>query len=105
MKTIQPAPASEIVNNFIRGAVATGLLTAIQNRPACGKTVLKRALQGGSAMAAGVTAANALQARAYGTAALAVLGGALGIAAAEYIDRNIYCKELEHEQEETQEGL
>lgn len=87
------SPPGEIVNHFVRGFVATGLLAAAATPAAAGRardrvlnrTVLRRALQGGTAMAAGVAAANALQQRRYGTAALSLALGAAGLLAIEHL--------------------
>ncbi|MDQ7988359.1 MAG: hypothetical protein REI09_01885 [Candidatus Dactylopiibacterium sp.] len=84
---VVPARNAEIANQFIRGVVATGLLVGVQQKcqqGLSGKTVLARALQGGTALAAGVAAANALQQRQTGRALVAAALGAAGLAAIEY---------------------
>lgn len=78
---------SEVANHFVRGFVAAGLLSALQQGAISGKPVLKHAVQGGSAIASGVAAANALQHRRYADALTAVAAGAAGIAAAEGLSR------------------
>lgn len=76
---------SEVANHFVRGFVAAGLLSALQQDGFPGKPVLKHAFQGGSAIAAGVAAANALQQRRFADSLTAVAGGAAGIAATEVL--------------------
>ncbi|MBB4199309.1 hypothetical protein CCR94_21370 [Rhodoblastus sphagnicola] len=79
------APA-ELANNFTRGLVATGVLTAIQNRAAGAppnRAVARLALQGGFALAAGVATADSLRRQDYLSAALAIAGGFAGVLAAE----------------------
>ncbi len=81
---------NELSNYFIRGAVATALLSALsqtKNAPnkTSGKQVLKHALQGGFAAAAGMGVANAIESKEYQQALLLVLGGSVGIAGAELL--------------------
>lgn len=82
-------PPGEISAAFARGFVATALLTAIQSRwddgTPSGRTVLRTAIQGGAALAAGTAAADALQRRNYADALVAAAGGAAAVAAAEYL--------------------
>lgn len=89
-----PAPRPEEASaNFVRGFVATGLLAALPSgaasatAPKAGKAILRQALQGGIALAAGGTAAGALQRRDYRTALMAVTGGAAAVVAVDYLLR------------------
>lgn len=73
---------------FVRGFVATALLSALQDRT--GNTaatdwrkVFRHGLQGGAALTAGTIAAEAVIRRDYGTGATAVLAGAVAVVAAE----------------------
>ncbi|PWC44241.1 hypothetical protein [Azospirillum sp. TSO22-1] len=81
----------EIAGNFTRGVVATALLTAVQERWAAGtappsrRKVVRYALQGGTALAAGAAAADALRARDYATALLAVAAGSAGVLVVEHL--------------------
>lgn len=88
------APA-ELAADFTRGAIATGLLAAIQGRwdgnsnsnsnsnRISGARVLRLSLQGGAALAAGAAAATSLRDRNYVAALASVVGGVAGIAAIE----------------------
>lgn len=89
-----PAPAADPASaNFVRGFVATGLLAALPSgaasatAPNARKAILRQALQGGIALAAGGTAAGALQRRDYRTAVVAVGGGAAAVIAVDYLLR------------------
>lgn len=80
------APAlDEAAPAFIRGALVTGMLVALQDRQTAkpeGRKVLRHAIQGGTALAAGTVAAEALMRRDYKLAAMAVAAGAAGLIAA-----------------------
>jgi len=88
---------SELVNHFMRGAVAAGLISALQHeRAAKGSKKRKRAkatasrlarhsLQGGFAVATGLGVANALQAGHYRQASTLLLLGAAGIAGSQWL--------------------
>lgn len=70
--------------SFARGIVAAGCIAAFQDiagqrRRATPRRVLRHALQGGTALAAGAEAANAFAQRRYGTALLACAAGAAGV--------------------------
>lgn len=83
----RPLAAAELASNFTRGLVAAGLLTAVQERwtisqPPSRRSV-RRALQGGVALAAGVATAESLRDRDYFGAVAALAGGALGVFALE----------------------
>lgn len=71
--------------DFTRGFVASGLLSALQDRNAGkgrridARRTLRHAVQGGIALAAGSTAASALGRQDYLSAAAAALGGAAGV--------------------------
>jgi hypothetical protein len=83
-----PASAmpAEISNHFLRGFLTTGLLSTVARKPGAKdkKAILRHALQGGTALAAGVAAANALQRGELGRALLAAAIGATGLAAIEH---------------------
>lgn len=88
-KAVALAPI-ELAGNFTRGMVATGLLVAVQDRwSQSGKpsttTVLRQALQGGAALAAGIATAESLRRRDYVSALIALAGGAAGVVAAEIL--------------------
>lgn len=90
-KAIALAPI-ELAGNFTRGMVATGLLVAIQDRwnqsqggKPSGKKVLRQAVQGGAALAAGIATAESLRRRDYVSALIALAGGAAGVVAAEIL--------------------
>lgn len=85
---------SEISAKFVRGFVATGLLSMLQDRFQPGaqvrdrRKILRRALQGGAALAAGSAAADAVRRHEYQTALAAVVGGAVGLIAIDYLLRH-----------------
>jgi hypothetical protein len=93
------APKDDLpLNNFLRGFIATGLLTALQNRRSTRPAplhVLGRAVQGGAALAAGVSTANALQRGEYARALGSAVAGAAGVALVEYAVNR--CEELAEE--------
>lgn len=71
----------EVGADFIRGFVATGVLTAVQDQPArprLDRRTLRRAMQGGSALAAGTYAVHAWR---QGENGQALAGIAIGMAA------------------------
>lgn len=70
---------------FARGFVVTALLEAAQSRPRDGRRLLRRAVQGGAALAAGTSAAAALARRDHLPALAAVVLGAAAIAVAEIL--------------------
>lgn len=87
---------SELSNHFVRGAVAGGLLSALQGDGETEKKrrrkskknhrkMLKHALQGGFAVSTGMGVANLLQQGNYRHAGGLLLVGALGIAASEWL--------------------
>jgi len=82
------APA-ELTSNFTRGAVAAGLVAAIQDRWSQGKPsntkVLRLALQGGAALASGIATAESLRRGDVARAILALAGGTLGVVATEML--------------------
>lgn len=89
-KSSRPAPGEKLVIDFARGFVATGLLSALQDRCAPGAAIdgrraLRHALQGGVALAAGSAAAEALARRDVFTVLLAVAGGGAAIASIEQL--------------------
>lgn len=85
-----PAPGA-VAATFTRGMVASGLIAALQDRAAAGagpppgRKVLRYALQGGVALAAGSAAADALRQRDVTGAVLAVAAGAAGMLIAEHL--------------------
>ncbi|MCK9984863.1 MAG: hypothetical protein AzoDbin1_01335 [Azoarcus sp.] len=117
MRALQKFPvkvkAGEMPANFVRGFVATGLLAALQEpagrAPAASRAVLKQALQGGTALAAGCAAADAWQRQDLRGVLVAVAGGAAGLAAIDYLARKSARRsngkrEKHLGQEETQES-
>ena len=80
----------ELSATFTRGMVAAALLTAVQERwtagspPPAGK-ILRYALQGGAALAAGTAAAEAVRTRNPAGAVLAVAAGVAGVVAIEHL--------------------
>jgi hypothetical protein len=113
----QPRPASRLVsrgsvplvrddlgarNGFMRGFIAAGLAAAAgARRPARGET-LRLALRGGTALAAGIAGAGAIDRRDYASALLAVAAGAAGLSVIDYLlfpDSSNMTKEVSHEQE------
>lgn len=91
--------------DFARGLVATGLLAAVQGRAARPggrrerRRVLRLALQGGVALAAGAAAAEAANRRDWSRAAAAVAVGALGALALEQLLNDETDKEIHDGQE------
>ncbi|KON80704.2 hypothetical protein PA01_02790 [Azoarcus sp. PA01] len=103
-----PGPVAERAStNFVRGFVATGLLAALPSAaasamaPNAGKAILRQALQGGIALAAGGTAAGAMQRRDYRTAIVAVGGGAAAVIAVDYLLRKPVPKDSKDNEEKT----
>lgn len=92
---------------FARGFVATALLAAVQDRAARAgrrgepQRVLRLALQGGVALAAGSMAAHALQARNRTLALAAVAVGGVGVLVIEQLLQDTTIKEIIDGQEET----
>lgn len=82
-----PWSANEPQNGFLRGAIAAGLLASLA--PEVGRQeALRRALQGGAAMAAGIAGADAIDRRDYGAALLALAAGAAGLKAIDVLLSN-----------------
>ncbi len=82
-KRLPPGNITKL-NDFVRGFVTTGLISAIdqsaKGRPVlANRRVLRHALQGGTALTAAVAAAHAVQRRDYATAVTAVTVGAVGV--------------------------
>ena len=97
-----PRPANEPQNGFLRGAISAGLLAAIA--PEVGRReALRRALQGGTALAAGIAGADAIDRRDYGAALLALAAGAAGLSAIDrlFSDFPTHQDDSTHEQEKT----
>lgn len=85
-------PAPQAGEQFLRGLVATACISAFQDvgKPASKKNlkrVLRHALQGGTALAAGSHAAIALGRRDWAGALLATAAGAAGVLAIEQLLR------------------
>ena len=96
-----PAPELAARNGFVRGFIAAGLVAASgAGRPARRET-LRLALQGGTAMAAGVAGANAIDRRDYASALVAVAAGAAGLSVIKHLfqDSPSSTKEVINEQE------
>lgn len=83
----------ELANHFVRGAVAGGLISALQggNKPSKGsrRKILRHSLQGGLAVATGLGVANALEQGNVQRAGLLLLGGIIGIASTEQLLNNL----------------
>ncbi|WP_096701914.1 hypothetical protein [Magnetospirillum sp. 15-1] len=82
------AAAASTTEVFVRGFIATALLSALQDRAAGSasppwRRILRHGLQGGAALAAGTKAAEAIGRRDYRTGTAAVIAGATVIVAAE----------------------
>lgn len=94
------APGRSAAGAFVQGFVANGLLAALQHqtgRPALDRRTLRRALQGGAALAAGTAAARAWQRQDLARALTAVALGAAGVAAIEHLIKDT--KESDNGQE------
>ena len=77
-----PRAASQTTEAFVKGLVTTGVLASIQNRsgrPVLDKLAVRRALQGGAALAAGTVAAQAWQRQDLGRALTAIALGAASV--------------------------
>lgn len=99
-------PLDQAGGAFLRGFVATALLVAIQdrtNKPLDSRRILRHAVQGGIALAAGTTASDAALRRDYGSAALAVSAGAAAIIGTELLLSPSSHKESRHGQEEKEQ--
>lgn len=68
-------------NGFMRGFIAAGLVAATGVGRPVRRETLRLALQGGTAMAAGVAGANAIDRGDYASALFAVAAGAAGLSA------------------------
>lgn len=97
--------AREIPDAFARGFVATALLATVQDRcergakPLPGQKILRHAIQGGTALAAGTVAAQALLRRDFRLALTATAIGAAGLLATEYL------LNLHHQDDNQENGL
>lgn len=98
-----PGPVVRGDGGFVRGFVASACLSAFQDAPgrADPRRILRHALQGGTALSAGVHAARALQRQEYARALLAGASGALGVMLVERLLRDDArpSQEIEHGQE------
>ena len=95
-------PSRPVSGSFVQGFVATGLLASIQQqtgRPALDRRALRLALQGGAALAAGSSAAQAWQQQDLGRALTALTLGAASVAAIEYFIKDAISKESNDGQE------
>ncbi len=81
---LSPFADSEANNGFARGFIAAGLIAAVGAKRLKRKEILKSALQNGTALAAGIAGANAIDRRDYGSVLVAIAAGAVGLSA---IDR------------------
>ncbi|MFT4172053.1 MAG: hypothetical protein QM639_05805 [Rhodocyclaceae bacterium] len=90
-------PPEGTANNFVRGFATTGLLLALQPHGGTrGRALLHHALRGGTALAAGVAIANAVERGEYGRALVAAAAGAAGLIA---IDRAARCADASENKE------
>lgn len=102
-RTAFPAPVRPrgAGGGFAQGFVTAGCLSAFQDRPspqspADLKRVLRHALQGGTALAAGSQAAQALRQRDYTRALAATVAGAAGVLLIEQLLRDAAPSEQEN---------
>lgn len=101
LKAVQDAPET-----FVRGFLASALLSAVQDRAAGGgptpwRRVIRHGVQGGAALTAATIAAEAVVTRQYGIGLAAVTVGGAAIAAAEAALQTINSmQEISHGQEE-----
>lgn len=91
----------EARNGFLRGFIAAGLVATTQARAPKRRQALRLALQSGTAMAAAIAGANALDRRDYASALIAVAAGAAGLSALNYLlpESPTRTKEVSDEQE------
>lgn len=92
----------DIQNDFVRGFVAAGLLSVVQDRPgqaAVDRRTVRRALQGGAALAAGSVAAHAWQQRDMARTFVAVAAGAASVMVIERLLQDQTSKESHDGQE------
>lgn len=75
----------EANNGFARGFITAGLIAAVGAKRLKRKEILKSALQNGTALAAGIAGANAIDRRDYGSVLVAVAAGAVGLSAIDYL--------------------
>jgi hypothetical protein len=83
-----PRAAQPTAEAFVKGLVTTGVLASIQNRPvrpALDKLAVRRALQGGAALAAGTVAAQAWQRQDLGRALTAIALGTASVMVLEQL--------------------
>ena len=80
-----PFADGEANNGFMRGFIAAGLVTAASAKRVGRKEIMKSALRNGTAMAAGIAGANAIDRRDYGSALLAIAAGAAGLGMIDYL--------------------
>ncbi len=89
--------------DFIRGFVATGILSAVQDRqanPRLDRRTLRRAMQGGSALAAGTYAVRAWQRRESGQALASIAVGLAVVATFEHLLQDQAAEEKANGKEE-----
>jgi hypothetical protein len=82
---VSPTAEPEVRNGFVRGFIAAGLVAGVGVGSSTSKETLRLALQGGTAIAAGIAGANAIDRRDYGSALIAVAIGAAGLSAIDYL--------------------
>lgn len=93
-----------IQGDFVRGFVAAGLLSAVQDQrgwSAVDRRTLRRALQGGASLAAGSVAAQAWQRQEFGRTLAAVAVGAASVMVIEHLLKDPTSKESNDGQEKT----
>lgn len=94
---------AELQDDFVRGFISTGLLAAL-TEPSTGRNkrrILRLALLGGTALAAGSVAARALRRRELASTLTAIAAGAAGLLTIEHFLSVTTSREKDHGQEET----
>lgn len=94
--------SATIQGDFVRGFVATGLLSAIQDQRSqspLNRRALRRALQGGASLAAGSLAAQNWAQRDFGGTLVAVVAGAASVMVIEKLLQDQISKESHDGQE------
>lgn len=102
-----PVAPDRLTQDFLRGLVATGILSAIQrpgDKPRLDRRTWRLALQGGSALAAGSATARAWNEGRYGWALGSAALGVSAVLVIESLLQDKISKEQENGQEKAQKG-